>query len=199
MGIAGAIADAGSGARTGKLEEVGDVLRGVVISAELRQARDDDNKPDFWEDGNPKQQVVILLQTTLDEGPNDEGKDDDGKRAFYIKWWGLQKKAFLEAVRLAEVDDLYEGDEFAVKYLEDGDKDPKKKSWSAPKILKFKVKPAPKSAGLSDEFGDDEDEAPAAKKAAPVERKPVKKAAPAKKATSAKAALADAGLEPEDF
>lgn len=192
MSIKEALAAAGSGARTGKVPEIGDVLRGVVISAELRQSRDDDGKPDFWDDGNPKQQVVVLLQTDLDEGDDENGKADDGKRAYHIKFWGEQKKAFLAAIRVAEVDDLYSGDKFAVKYVGDGEK--AKKTWSAPKLLKFKIEPKPKGSGIADEFDEDDEVAeeevvkPAAKKAAP--RKPI--------ATAAKR-LADAGLDADDF
>lgn len=202
MGIKEAIAASGSGARTGKLEEIGDVLRGVVISAELRQARDDDGKPDFWDDGSPKQQVVILLQTDLDEGEDENGKADDGKRAFYVKWWGEQKKAFLAAIRVAEVDDLYAGDKFAVKYIGDGEK--AKKTWSAPKLLKFKVEPKPKGAGLADEFDEDGDDPaeevevtkPVAKKTAPAVRKTIPAA---KTRQTAAQKLEEAGLDADDF
>lgn len=203
MGIKEALAAAGSGARTGKLEEINDVLRGVVISAELRQARDDDGKPDFWDDGNPKQQIVILLQTDLDEGEDKDGKPDDGRRAFYVKWWKEQKKAFLVAIRAAGVDDLYPGDKFAVKYVGDGEKI--KKAWSAPKILKFKIEPAPKPTGLADEFDDEDDDPaeeevevtkPVAKKTAPAVRKPIPAA---KTRQTAAQKLEEAGLDADDF
>ncbi|TBR17413.1 MAG: hypothetical protein EPO57_09210 [Chitinophagaceae bacterium] len=149
MSIKDAIAASGSGARTGKLPKIGDTLRGTVISAELRQKRDDDGKLEFWEDDNPKQQVLVLLQTDLDEGPDDDGKEDDGKRTAYVKWWGEQRKAFLAGIRAAGADDLYPGDLFAVKYIGDGEA--AKKSWSAPKLLKFKITPKPKGAGIAGE------------------------------------------------
>lgn len=190
MSIKDAIAGAGVGARTGKLSEIGDILRGKIIKAELRQAKDDDGKPDTWDDGNPKQQIVVIIQTDLDEGPDDEGREDDGKRAVYVKWWGDQRKALLAAIRKAEVDDLYPGADFAVKLVDFGEK--VKKTWSPPKILAFKVGKPPVVAGdVDDEFGDEE--------SPKVEAKPT----PARRTSAAKTnvqkSLDDAGLDSEDF
>jgi hypothetical protein len=197
VSIKDAIAASGTGVRTGKLDEVGSVLRGTVIKAELRQARDEDGKPDFWDDGNPKQQVVVIIQTDLDEGEDDNGREDDGRRAFYVKFWGNQKLALLDAIRAAEVDDIYPGADFAVKWTGNGEA--QKKAWSAPKLLKFKVgKPPVKGAGLDED--DFEDEVAVEEK--PAARREVKPAAVRKQSAekpSAAKALADAGLDADDF
>ncbi len=50
-----------------------------------RQKRDyDTGEPMTWDDGNPRQQFVVTVQTDLDEGPDDEGTPDDGRRRFYF-------------------------------------------------------------------------------------------------------------------
>lgn len=51
-----------------------------------RQKRDfDTGEPMVYEDsGKPREQFVVTVQTDLDEGPDDDGVPDDGKRRFYF-------------------------------------------------------------------------------------------------------------------
>ena len=173
MDLKGAIKAAGSGARGAKFPKKGAIVGGPVESAELFQSRDDDGELEFWDDGSVKQKLRIIVQTNLDEGEDDNGREDDGRRAIYIKWWGEQKKAFLAAMKAADLDDLPPGSKFFAKYVGDGEK--AKKSWSAPKIMKYKAVSAPVIS--ADEFDDEEDEEPAprrraAKPAASTRRRP---------------------------
>ena len=120
------------GGKTAKFEKVGDSYTGVVQSAEVRQASNfDTGKPEFWDDGNPKQQIVVSIQTSerVDE-------EDDGVRAVYIKGWGDQKKALQRASKEAGGSPAV-GDTFTATYVGDGEKPQR---GFAPKIYQYKIK-----------------------------------------------------------
>ena len=75
----------------------GTTIGGPIVDAMVRQIKDiADDKPKFWDDGRPQEQIVIRVQT---DQRND--KDDDGIRALYIKTWGVWKAALLESVQAA--------------------------------------------------------------------------------------------------
>jgi hypothetical protein len=115
---------------------IGDTVTGDVIDYEVRQSRDfDDNKLEFWDDGSPRLQLVINLQTDLREEPNEDGSDDEGIRSLYVKWWGTDRKNFLTAIKQAGVGDLAEGGKLTASYIGDGEQPDKKKS--APKIRTY--------------------------------------------------------------
>lgn len=119
------------GGKTAKFEKIGDSYTGVVTSAETRQATNfDTGKPEFWDDGNPKKQAVINIQTMerIDE-------DDDGVRAIYINAWGEKIKALREASRLAKGAPAV-GDTFTATYIGDG---PKPQKGFAPKLFKYEI------------------------------------------------------------
>lgn len=178
MNLKDAIQSAGSGARGAKFTKIGQIVGGVVESAELFQSRDEDGKPETWDDGGAKMKLRIIVQTELDEGTDDQGREDDGRRALYVKWWGEQKKAFLQAMEKAGLDDLVPGSKAFAKYVEDGEK--AKKSWSAPKIMRYKFV-GPPSVPVDEDFETDEveDEEPPAPKRAPAKKAATK--APARK------------------
>jgi hypothetical protein len=50
----------------------------------------------YWPDGNPKEQIVVVIRA---EGIAPEDDDDDLQRAVYIKGWGVQRSAFIEAAK----------------------------------------------------------------------------------------------------
>lgn len=78
-----------------KDSQPGDTLTGTVVDAVVRQTRDfRTGEAERWDDGNPKQQVVVKVQTDLRDDA-----DDDGVRALYIKTWGTQKEALVNAIR----------------------------------------------------------------------------------------------------
>jgi hypothetical protein len=179
------VKSAGSGARGARFPKIGTIIGGKVVSAEVVQSRDEDGELESWDDGKPKQKVRIIVQTELDEGPDDQGREDDGKRAIYIKWWGAQRKAFIEALTKVDAEDVEPGGDFFAKYAADGEK--VKKAWSATKEMKYKYKPP---AVVPNDF-DDEPEAEAAAPAKAPARKPATRA-------TAKRAAAKPDPEPED-
>lgn len=127
-----------------KYDPINTVHMGRVVKVTVRQTRDDDGKPQFWEDGNPMQQLIIAIQTDQRD-PARPG--DDGVRGIYIKWWNEQRKAFIECMRIAGTDDVEPGGMFAVKYIGDGPQ-PTDRKLSPAKLLKFEYKPPTGMAGL---------------------------------------------------
>lgn len=134
-----------TGYTTAKFEKPGDLVRGPVVAVAVRQVRDfQSGTPETWDDGNPKQQVVISVQTDLRE----DG-DDDGIRSIYIKWWGQPKQAFQDALRAAKAKDIDTGGQFAAQYTGDGEKP--RAGFSAPKLFAFEYRPPTGVAGLISE------------------------------------------------
>lgn len=110
-------------AATGKITQafakddpVDKVVQGIILSADLRQVvnYEDGVTLEWWDkdETQPKQHVVIVAQTELRD-PNIEG--DDGRRAFYIKWWAEQRKELARAVKAAGDDDTRVGGKFAAR------------------------------------------------------------------------------------
>ena len=96
---------------TGETED-GVEVGGVILSAEVQQVRDfDTQEPQFWQDGNPMNEVVIEVQTDERDGENDKGI-----RAHHVKTWGDQakelKRALREAGATSPADGLKPGNEF---------------------------------------------------------------------------------------
>lgn len=117
---------------------IGDTVTGTIIDSEVRQSRDfDDNKLEFWDDGSPVLQLVVNIQTDLNE-PLEEGAEDDGVRSVYVKWYGAQRKALLTAVKESGIEDLDPGAQFTASYIGDGEQPDKKKS--KPKLYAYGVK-----------------------------------------------------------
>lgn len=79
-----------------KLKNVGDQIAGTITEiSEPRQATKYDPRPgaprvlDFWEskDGGParpKMEVILTIQTDLNEGPDETGTPDDGQRKLVV-------------------------------------------------------------------------------------------------------------------
>lgn len=117
-----------------KDSQIGDTVTGTVLDSEVRQSRDfDTNKLELWDDGSPRLQLVVNIQTDLAED-----EDDDGVRSVYVKWWGASRKALLTAVKEAGVNDLAPGDVFTASYVGDGEQPDRKKS--APKLYEYGIK-----------------------------------------------------------
>ena len=96
-----------------KFVEAGDTVTGVIVSAQVAQCREFafPHKAMFYEDGRPREQVVIALETDLTDDA-----DDDGMRTVYVKGWGRQIKALRAAVRgLKRMPES--GDTFTQSYL----------------------------------------------------------------------------------
>lgn len=126
-------AQAGPKAFFNKNSTVGDMVTGKVVSAEVRQMTDyDDGKPLTWDDGNPMQQVVVTLATDLRD-PSIEG--DDGQRRVFVKWYGSDRRALLEALDDAGADDLLPGGTFTAVFTGLGEQKDRKKN--PPKLYSY--------------------------------------------------------------
>ena len=118
-----------------KFEEPGTTLGGKVIYAEVQQQREiDTGKPKFWDDGKPRQQIVVHLQTAARDP---QVPDDDGKRALYVR--GNMLKALRTALRTAGTQ-LTEGGTLTVTYTGDGERT--KAGFNPPKLYKVTYTPA---------------------------------------------------------
>ncbi|OFQ97012.1 hypothetical protein [Alloscardovia sp. HMSC034E08] len=119
---------------------IGAMVEGEVVSIEVSQVKDFQTKqPAFFQSGGPKQQIHIVLQTSLP--PEDE--DDDSRRSLWIKGWGVQVKALREACKKAGVKEPSIGDHMSMKYVGFGERG---NAPQPPKVYEFTVKPASQAA-----------------------------------------------------
>jgi len=179
MSIDTSVADflTGGGGRSAKFETIGDKIKGTVVAAETRQQIDmDTDKPAFWDDGKPKMQLVVTLQTG-----EREDDDDDGVRNLYVK--GSKKPetqsltaSLIGALKAAKATSLEVGGILAVRYVGDGTAS--KRGFNPPKLYEMAYKapaldtgdlladaptpapvpptaPAPATAASSDDLFDD--------------------------------------------
>lgn len=126
-----------------KDDQPGKTVTGRITDVDMMDVRsyDDPTKVETWNDGNPKQQVVVTLDTDL----RDEGADDDGRRRIYIKWWGEQKKALVAAVRAAGDADLRRGGTFKATFTGLGTTDNPR--FNPPKLYQYEY--TPPASGLA--------------------------------------------------
>lgn len=127
--------------------DVGTVVKGKVVSAEARQQTSFESKePLFWDDGNPRMQLVITLATD-ERDPDDP--TDDGHRNLYCKGQLLEAvKAALKKVGAK----LTEGGDLAVKCTGLGD--PPKPHLNPPKLYFAEYSAPSKVAGAESMLGD---------------------------------------------
>lgn len=104
MGIKDALAS-GAG-KTAKFENIGDFVEGTVISADLKPSTMPGGAPRTFDDGSPQFDFVFQLQTNLRDS---EIENDDGIRSVWMRSFGDDKKAVLEAVTAAGDDDVNPG------------------------------------------------------------------------------------------
>ena len=124
-----------SGAPSAKFPVIGTTCKGTVLGAEKTQQTDIDGNLLTWDNGEPRWQVVITVQTD-DRDPDIEG--DTGERRIFAK--GQMLNAIKQALRDAKVTGLEVGGTIAVQYVADGERKPGK---SAPKQYVAQYKPAP--------------------------------------------------------
>ena len=132
---------AGGGGKSAKFGEIGDSIKGTIVSGEERQQVDmDTDKPAFWDDGKPKMQLVITLATDQRD-PDDP--DDNGHRNLYLK--GSKKPesmsgtaALILAIKAAGVANIDVGGTLAVQYVSDGIAS--KRGFNAPKQYRMAYK-----------------------------------------------------------
>lgn len=71
----------GGGGKSASFENIGDTVTGTIVSTEVQQQTDiSDGKPLTWDNGDPRMQLVVRLQTTARDDD-----DDDGIRAVYVR------------------------------------------------------------------------------------------------------------------
>lgn len=149
----------GGGGKSAKFENVGDTIKGVICAQpEMRQQTDiKTGLPTTWDDGQPKMQLVVKLQTELREDA-----DDDGVRNLYIaggfKRMSLQK-AVAEAVKAAKAKGLEVGGTLAVKFT--GEEPASTRGFNPAKLYMAKYEP-PTAASAAEFLGTTEPVADAA-------------------------------------
>ncbi|WP_454893777.1 hypothetical protein [Alloscardovia omnicolens] len=118
----------------------GAMVEGEIVSIEVAQVNVfGTSQPDYWQDGKPKQQIHIVLQTQLP--PVDQ--DDDGRRSLWIKGWGIHLKALRDAVKKAGVHELHVGDRMSAKFVGFGERG---KAPQPPKVYEYTIIPASQAA-----------------------------------------------------
>ncbi|AHB79600.1 hypothetical protein PBI_VALIDUS_70 [Mycobacterium phage Validus] len=128
----------GGGPASAKFKNVGDTVGGVIaVEPEQRQQTDmKTNEPLTWKDGSPRMQLVVTVQTDLNDP---EIEDDDGLRRLFVK--GEMRKAVQKAVIAAGAKGLDVGGELYVTFVGEGEK---QGNLSAPKLYRAEYrKPAP--------------------------------------------------------
>jgi hypothetical protein len=104
----------GGGGASAKFDNIGDTVTGTItVTPELRQQTDfATKKPQFWDDGEPKMQVVVNLATDQRDPSVD---DDDGQRNIYIK--GQMQQATRDALKAAGAKGLEVGGTLTVAFI----------------------------------------------------------------------------------
>jgi hypothetical protein len=125
-----------TGVRSASFDKIGAHVVGHIIrKPEVRQQRDfNTGEPLYWNDGNPRNQMVIVLMTD-DQDPEDP--EDSGERAIYAR--ANMLAAIRAAVKAAHATGLEVGGKLSVQYHADGEQ--KKRGFNAPKLYRAKYQP----------------------------------------------------------
>jgi len=133
------------GAPAVKFPNIGYTIKGIVLSSEVRQqTKLEDGTPLVWDDGRPRMQLVV----TIDTGDTD-GEDTTERRLFAK---GHMLTAIKQAVKESGGQFL-NGGELTVRYTGDGEQ--KVRGYNLPRLFRAKytppaVTPAPSVADLDD-------------------------------------------------
>lgn len=148
----------GGGGKAAKFEQVGDFIEGTITDVRMTQQTSmESNEPLTWQDGSPRMQLVVTLETTHREGDN-----DDGLRRIYAKGGNFEiadgsgksmKDAIADAVRKAEARGIEEGGTLKVAYTGNGKKT--NRGYQAPKLFKASYKAPVANVPVADLFDDD--------------------------------------------
>lgn len=123
-----------------KNSQPGDMIEGEIVSVEAQQVHVyNSTMIDTWPDGRAKQQIRIIIQTSLP--PEDD--TDDGRRSIYVKGWGVQLKALRDACREANVKEPAKGDMFAARFAGFGQQG---KAPQPPKVYEYRIIPQSQAA-----------------------------------------------------
>lgn len=139
-----------SGVPAAKFDAVGVMIKGVVLSAEVRDQTDFQSGAVLtWQNGDPRKQLVITLET---EDTDAEIEGDDGARRIYAK--GQMLNAIRAAVRAHG--GIEEGGELAVKFIRE--EPSKTKGFNPTKVYQAWYKAPSKSVAVPAGGGAEEDE-----------------------------------------
>lgn len=135
----------GGKVKSASFEKVGDYLSGVIVRRQMKQQTEyGSNEPQFWDDGKPKMQIAVVVQT-----PDQDDEDDNGERGLYIKLPSQMAQAVREAVSAAGADGLEDGGVLSVKYT--GTRKSPKNPKFTQKIYEVGYRPPANSTSIPDE------------------------------------------------
>lgn len=120
-----------------KFEQPGTSISGIIENVTANQIRDfKSRQPKFFDDGHPQMQVLVTINTGVTD-PMVE--DDDGRRTVYIKGFGLQRHAWLQALHnagLRKAAEVRPGDRFTATFTGFGEAKP---GMNAPKLFEYVI------------------------------------------------------------
>lgn len=120
-----------------KFEQPGTSVSGIIENVTANQIRDfKSRQPKFFDDGQPQMQVLVTINTGVTD-PMVE--DDDGRRTVYIKGFGLQRHAWLQALHnagLRKAAEVRPGDRFTATFTGFGEAKP---GMNAPKLFEYVI------------------------------------------------------------
>lgn len=71
----------GTGGKAFSFEAIGDTVSGTIVEMKKRQQTDmQTNAPAYWDNGDPKMMLQVILQTELQED-----EEDEGLRSVYLR------------------------------------------------------------------------------------------------------------------
>lgn len=108
----------GGGGTSARFENIGDRVTGTItVTPEIKQQTDPQTgKPSFWDNGDPKMQLIVTLAT---DQRDDTVEDDDGTRRLFVK--GKMQYAIRDAVKTAGAKGLEVGGRLTVTHTGLGD------------------------------------------------------------------------------
>jgi hypothetical protein len=110
---------------------VGDSVTGPITSIDVRPATDYTTKEVLhWPSGDIKEQIVVTIRA---EGIVPDDEDDDLQRSVYIKGWGVQRSAFIEAAKAHKPE---VGDRFTATFVAEK---PNPKGGNPAKVYEYRV------------------------------------------------------------
>lgn len=147
----------GGGGKAASFEKLGDMCVGVITDVKMSQQTSlEDNKPLFWDDGSPRMQLVITVQT--DQRDDD---DDDGLRRLYAKGGKFEvaegkgtglKEAIADACKRAGLKTIEAGQKLTVGYTGNGKA--KTRGHNAPKLYSAKIEAGVPAVAASELWDD---------------------------------------------
>ena len=128
------------GAKSWSTTGPGDTITGIVDNVTVRQATEyGTGKPLTFDNGDPREQIVVTLRA--DGIPVTD--DDDGMRSVYVKGWGGQRRAFIDAVKRANVPRPTPGDRFTATLVR---MEPSKQGGNPAKVYEYRLEPMQQTA-----------------------------------------------------